>query len=285
MKPSKGFQFTFLAALSWAIAIVITRVVLQNGENALNVAFWIALLSTPYWLFVLFKNFPEFKATIKKNYWILLGIGLVSAVGINLVEPFALKYSPAVNFSLLIRSVIVFTIIFAYLFLGEKITLKKVIIAVLILTGSFFLTTKGQVISLSLGDFFTLTEAALIAFGNNILGKIAVKRLSANLSASASFMVGVPVISLIAFSNNAIAIPKSPLLLIILALSSILLIFFRFRAYQNASASFVTMIFSFTPVMVAFMAVPLLKESMSPIQLIGGVLIILGSIAVEKLKI
>ncbi|MDO8489288.1 MAG: DMT family transporter [Candidatus Omnitrophota bacterium] len=285
MKLSKGFQFTFLAALAWAIAIVTTRIVLQNGENAFNVAFWIAILSTPYWLFILLKNFTEFKKTIRKNYWILLGIGLVSAIGINLVEPFALKYSPAVNFSLLIRSVIVFTIIFAYIFLGEKITVKKIIIAVLILTGSFFLTTKGQSISFSLGDFFTLTEAALIAFGNNILGKIAVKRLSANLSASASFMIGVPVISLIAFSNHAIAIPKTPVLLIILAISSVLLIFFRFRAYQNASASYVTMVFSFTPVMVAFMAIPLLGESMTLVQIIGGILIILGSIAVEKLKI
>lgn len=285
MKLSKGFQFTFLAALSWAITIVITRLVLQDGESALNVAFWIALLSTPYWLFVLSKKTTELKTTIRKNYWIILGIGLVSAIGVNIVEPFALKYSPAVNFSLLIRSVIPFTIVFAYLFLGEKITFKKIIIAVLILAGAFLLTTNGKSISFSMGDLFTLIEAALLALGNNILGKIAVKKLSVDLSSSASFLIGViPIVSIAGF-NKAIAIPKSPILLVLLAAMSILLILFRFRAYQNASASYVTMVFSFTPVMVSFMAIPLLKESMTPIQIIGGVFIILGSIAVEKLKI
>jgi|GEM_PF-1988400 drug/metabolite transporter (DMT)-like permease len=285
MKLSKGFQFTFLAALFWAITIIITRIILKDGENALNVAFWIALLTTPYWLFVLSKKTAEFKAAIRKNYWILIGIGLVSAIGVNLIEPFALKYSPAVNFSLLIRSVILFTIVFAYLFLGEKITVKKVFVSFLILTGAFLLTTDGKAITFSKGDIFTLAEAAMIALGNNVLGKIAVKRMSADLSASGSFLIGVLPITLIAGLNNAIAIPKAPLLLILLAILAILLIVFRFKAYQNASASYVTMIFSFTPVLVSLMAIPLLKEYMTPTQIIGGALIILASISVEKLRI
>lgn len=45
------------------------------------------------------------------------------------------------------------------------------------------------------------------------------------------------------------------------------------------------MIFSFTPVFVSFMAIPLLQETMTPIQIIGGTLIVLAGIAVEKLKI
>lgn len=282
---SKGFQFTFLAALAWAVSIVITKIVLGQGENTYNVAFWVTLLTAPYWLFIFSKNLNEFKIKIRKNYLILLGIGLVSTFGFTIVEVFALKYSPAVNFSLLIRSVILFTIVFAYIFLGEKITAKKLIVAFLILSGAFLLTTNGKSISFSAGDIFTLTEAALIAFGNNILGKIAVSRMSANLSASASFLIGLLPIALIAWFNNAVALPKTPLLFLILALASILLIFFRFRAYQHASASYVTMVFSFTPVLVTFMAIPLLGESMSPVQIAGGGLIILGSIAVEKLNI
>lgn len=285
MRLSKGFQLTFLAALSWSITIVITRIVLQNGENPFNLAFWIASLSAPYWLFIFLKNILEFKSIIKKYYWIFLSTALFSTVGIEIIEPFALKYSPAINYSLLIRSVILFTIVFAYLFLGEKVTVKKIIVAFLILLGAFLLTTGGQSMTFSLGDLFTLTEAALIAMGNNIMGKIAVRRMSADLSASGSFLIGVLPVALIAKFNNAITMPKFPALVILLVITAILLTFFRFRAYQNASASYVTMVFSFTPVFVSFMAIPLLGESMTPIQITGGILMILGSIAVEKLKI
>ncbi|MDO8741529.1 MAG: DMT family transporter [Candidatus Roizmanbacteria bacterium] len=285
MKFSKGFQFTFLAALFWAISIVMARVILRAGENAYNVAFWTTLLASPYWLFVLSKKIPELKTTTKKNYLILLGMGLVSTIGVTITEVFALKYSPAVNYSFLIRSVILFTIIFAYLFLGEKITLKKVIIAILILTGAYFLTTKGQLISFSLGDIFTLTEAALIAFGNNVLGKMATNGMSTDLSASGSFLIGVIPIVLIALFNNAIVFPKSPLLLVSLTIMYILITLLRFRAYKNATASYVTMVFSFTPVFVSLMAIPFLKETMTPIQIVGGILIVIASISVEKLKI
>lgn len=282
---SKGFIYTFLAALFWAISIVIARFVLRSGENAYNVSFWTTILATPYWLYVLFGKRKELKKTTNKDRLVLLGMALVSTVGVGITEVFALKYSPAVNYSFLIRSVILFTILFAYILLGEKITLKKIILATLILVGAYLLTTNGQFISFSLGDIFTLTEAALIALGNNVFGKMATNSMSTDLSASGSFIIGVFPITLIAFLNKAIIIPKSLLLILLLTFGYILITVFRFKAYKNATASYVTMIFSFTPVLVSFMAIPLLGELMTSVQIAGGVLIVLAGIAVEKLKI
>lgn len=54
---------------------------------------------------------------------------------------------------------------------------------------------------------------------------------------------------------------------------------------KYATASYVTMIFSLTPIFVSLMAIPLLKESLAPIQIVGGILIILAGVSVEKLKI
>lgn len=180
---------------------------------------------------------------------------------------------------------ILFTFLFAYIFLGEKLTLKKIILALVILFGAFLLTTKGQKLIFSLGDIFTLTEAALIAFGNTILGKLAVKRMSPNLSASASFFIGVIPLALIALFNRAIYWPKSLALIILLALTYFVLHLLRFRAYQYASAAYLTMMYSLTPVFVSFMAIPILKEVLTPIQIAGGILIVLAGVAVEKLKI
>jgi drug/metabolite transporter (DMT)-like permease len=285
MKLSKGFIFASLASLSWAISIIITRFVLNRGENAYNILFWMIILATPFWLVIFLKNFSEVKRMPSKNYLILLGMALVSTIGVSVVEVFALKYSPALNYSFLIRTVILFTIFFAYIFLKEKLSAKKIILASAILIGAYFLTTKGQLISFTLGDIFTLIEAILIALGNNILGKIATSRMSVNLSASASFLMGILPIVGIAYANNVIAIPKSFMLLMFLTVVNIFLSMLRFRAYKNATASYVTMIFSFTPVFVSFMAVPFLKESLNLIQILGGALIILAGIGVEKLKI
>jgi drug/metabolite transporter (DMT)-like permease len=282
---SKGFIFTFSAALGWAISIVIARFVLRAGENAYNVAFWTTVLATPYWLYILLRKKTELKNITKKDWSLLLGMGLVSTIGVNITEAFALKYSPAMNYSFLIRSVILFTILFAYLFLGEKLTLKKITLAILILTGAYLLTTKGQLIAFTLGDIFTLSEAALIALGNNVFGKMATNRMSTDLSASGSFLIGVVPLALIALMNNAVAIPKSFSLILLLTLIYVILTNLRFNAYKHATASYVTMVFSFTPVFVSFMAIPLLQETMAPIQIAGGVLIVLAGIAVEKLKI
>jgi O-acetylserine/cysteine efflux transporter len=282
---SQKFKFTFLAALSWAISIVMARYIFGLGEDAYNVTFWTTLLATPYWIYILSKQSRELKKSTKQSYLILLGMALISSIGVSITEAFALKYSPAVNYSFLIRTVILFTMVFAYLFLGEKFTLKKVILAVLILFGAYLLTTKGQLIAFTIGDIFTLVEAALIALGNNVFGKMATNRMSANLSASGSFLLGVLPLIIIAWMNHGIAMPKSFILMSLLTIMYILITIFRFEAYKHASATYVTMVFSFTPVLVSFMAIPILKEVLTPVQIVGGVLIVLAGIGVEKLKI
>jgi drug/metabolite transporter (DMT)-like permease len=44
------------------------------------------------------------------------------------------------------------------------------------------------------------------------------------------------------------------------------------------------MIFSFTPVIVSFIAVPVLGESLTFVQIGGGILVVLAGVLVEKLK-
>jgi len=89
----------------------------------------------------------------------------------------------------------------------------------------------------------------------------------------------------IAMLNTTIHIPMLWPLILTIALLDISLSQFMFRAFKYSTASFVTMVMSFTPVLVSFMAIPILKESLTPIEMIGGLLIISSGILVEKLKI
>lgn len=284
MKLSKGFVYTFWAALSWAISIILVRLLMTQGENAYCLIFWTAFLQIPYWLFIISKRTKEFRLLNKKDLLLLATMGLNSSVGVGITEIFALKYSPSVNYSFLIRSVILFTILFAWLFLGEKLTLKKIILSLLILVGSYLLLTNGKIISFSLGDIFTLIEAVLIAV-SNILAKMATNKMSPDLSASTSFLFGIIPLVIIAFLSRGIVVPQNSFFTVLLTIAYILLASLRFKAYKYATASFVTMVFSFTPVFVLLLAIPLLGETLTFWQALGGALIIWAGIAVEKLKI
>lgn len=284
MHLSKGFIYTFLSAVIWAVSIVILRVIMQRGEDAYNVLFWTSALALPFWFFLFIRSKKEITSLEAIDYRILIGMGIISTVLVSITEFLALKYSPAINYAFLIRTVLLFTFLFAYLFLGETFTKKKLILATCMLLGAYFLSTKGRVIALTIGDLFTLAEAALIAFGNNVLGKMATNRMSVNMSSSASSLIGFLPIVCISLVFSSIHVPRELVLIVVLTLLYILLNQLRYTAYSHAKASYVTMIFSFTPVFVSFMAIPLLQESMTPVQILGGILIVSSGILVEKLQ-
>ncbi len=285
MNLSKGFITTFSASFIWAISIVFLRFAMKRGESAYCVLFWITVLTLPFWIYIFLKNKNEAKKATKKDWLILSGMGINNAIFINLTEILALKYSPAMNFAFLNRSVIFFTFLASFFFLKEKLTAKKLILGGLIIFGSYLLITKGQRLSLTLGDIFTLIEAVLIAFGSNVLGKIASYTMSSSFAASGSVLIGVIPAIIMSYFLGGIVLPHSPTIVIILSLLSIIFTGLRFKAYKLVTASFLTMIFSFTPVFVAMMALPLLGESLAPIQVVGGLLIISAGVMVEKLRI
>lgn len=285
MKLRIGFIYALSAAIVWAITIVLYRVVLSNGENPFNLTFWTTVLALPYWLVMVFREQKGFRALQRNDYILLVAMALVSSVGVGLAEVFALSYSPAVNFAFLIRTVTIFTIVFAYLFLREKITREKLILVVLLLIGSYFLATGGSSIRFTRGDLFTILEAILIAFGTNVLGKLSTNRMSANTVSSGRFMISVIPLILLALANTAIVIPNQFLLVLVITFLDFLLAVLIFQGFKHSTATFMTMIMSFTPVFVSFMAFPLLGESLSIMQIFGGALIVLAGILVEKLKI
>ena len=144
----------------------------------------------------------------------LLG-GLISAVGIKVIETFAIKYSQSINYSFLIRTTVIFTVLLEFIFFKNPITKRKIIMSVVILLGTYFFVAQGKSIELSLGDTLTLTEAFFISLGNYILGKYATNMMSSKLSAVGNFFFGlIPLIILCIFAG-IISIPKDPLLVIL----------------------------------------------------------------------
>lgn len=284
-KVNKGLLFAVTSSFLWACSIVNSRYLLSHGEEPLNLTIWIGLAMVIPWAFLFKKHIKAYKALSPKFKLYLVGIGIASSIGINYLQALALANTSAVNFSFLYRTIVVFTIIFAYIFFKEAITVKKWFLTLLILTGSYLLTTGGQVIALTKGDIYTLLMAASAALVANILIKHTVSRMHPDLSGSAISIVSAAALLIFGYLSGSLKLPVNILMILVGAAFSFTLTMARNRAYTFSTASFVTMIFSLTPVFVALLSYPLLGERLSPTEIVGGAIIVGSTFLVEKFKI
>lgn len=143
---NKPLLFTLATSIIWSFSLVNSRYLLVQGENPLNLTVWFLLLSCPLWMLTFKKHRREYFLLSRRIKVLLIFVGVAGSLGINALQSLALANSTAVNFSFLYRTIVIFTIVFAAVFLQEKITKGKLILTVFILLGSFFLTTNGQII-------------------------------------------------------------------------------------------------------------------------------------------
>ncbi len=284
-KLSKGFIFSVGSSFLWACSIINNRFLLLEGENPLNLALWIGIFVTIPWLFLLFKRRDEYFKLAPRYKWLLVTIGIASSIGIQYLQSLALANTSATNFAFLYRTIIIFTIVFAAVFLKEKITRSKWLLATLILIGTYLLASNGQQIVLTKGDVYTLLMSASAALIANVLIKHTISKMHPDLSGAVTQIIATISLLVLAISMGVLQLPHNYGLIIIGSIISFMAVALRNRAYQHASASFVSMLFSLTPLFVTVLSYPLLHERLSGIEIAGGIIIIGATFATEKLKI
>ncbi len=281
----KAFLLSLMAALIWACQIVLFRFQITIGENPYTLALWSTAIELPFWVFMLFKKKSEMTKLTPKILGIFAVIGFGSAIAIGLMENLALANTTATNFAFLIRSVVLFTILFSAIFFKEPITRKKLIMTCTILAGAYFLNIQSGRFTLRLGDIFTLIEAASIAFFTNILIKKMVVKMDADFAAGMQYVAGSFFLAgVLIFQKTPFLLHNIPLLMLYCVLG-ITFARVRNRAFQHATSTFVTMIMSFTPVFTLILSLFLLGEHLTTVQLVGGFLIVITGFMAEFLKI
>ncbi|MEK7571356.1 MAG: DMT family transporter [Patescibacteria group bacterium] len=281
----KGLLFALVAVFFGSIVTVTLRYLFTTGENPLNISAWILLLAAVPWLFLFHKHNKAFTKLSLKNILLLLFIGIAGSVGVNYMQSLALANTSAINFAFLYRTIIVFTIIFAWLFLNEKLTWRKCLLVVIILVGSYLITTDGSTFSLSAGDIYTLIMAAAAAFISNILIKHTMSKMHPDLSGSVTSLVACLSLVILAYTSNVFSIPQHFVFVCLASVCYFALIMLRNRAYVLSTASFVTMIFGLTPLFVTILSVIFLHETIEFIEIIGGILILTSAFFAEKYRV
>lgn len=280
-----AFLLSLSAAFLWACQIVIFRYQITVGENPYTLALWSTAIELPFWSSVLIRKRTEFAKLSLRTVAVFGLIGFGGSIAIGLMENLAIANTTATNFAFLIRTVVLFTILFSALFFKEPITRKKMIMAGTILAGAYFLNIQNGSFNLKLGDIYTLIEAASIAFFTNILVKKLVTRLDPDFTAGATFVAGTIFLAVVLWIQKTPLLLNNVWLLMLYSLCNVVFARIRNRAFQHATSTFVTMIMSFTPVFVLIISSVILGERMTIIQLLGGGLIVLTGFMAEYLKI
>ena len=64
---SKRFLYTVSAALSWAVFILLSRMILRSGQNVYSVLLWVYLCQLPFWIGFLYTKKKEAMRLPKKH--------------------------------------------------------------------------------------------------------------------------------------------------------------------------------------------------------------------------
>jgi len=293
------FFNVFLFSLFWALSIIVNKLAFVDGANPVSYTIQYSFIGFIFTsLLVLPKRHREIRGLPRKILTGLLIANLIHA-GIGAVlSSIGIALTTAVNSGFLLKFPIVTTPIIAYFLIKERLTRSKVMAIVLMLVGSFLISTSGKLIIPNIGDLIIITASIAWSFANVMIRKILRStEVHGDVVAFLRPVAGIPFIVLTVFissffPNSILAIFNVDIFdvthikyLIINGLLVALLTIYLNRTLKVAAASYLAMMSMMTPVFVSIFALSLLGEGFAPVQIVGAVIIILSGVATHYIRV
>ena len=228
-----------------------------------------------------FTKRKAIKLTNREKFLIILsgilGTGLSGLIGL-----LGLQMSTSINYGFLIKTSVVFTVIFSLPVLKEPINRNKVSYLAVLLLGTYLLSTAGTSLVPHSGDTLILLAAGCIGASAVLLRRVAKRNIDPEFITFIRILSGAIVIVSIAFfvQGRIFELEFLPYIAM-LSVLQVLIIAMWARTLSVASASYGTMMSMSTPLIVVLLAYPLFGEKMNITQLIGGGLIIFGGVMTQ----
>ena len=279
-KDSFGHVLALITILIWGTTFISTKILLItfSAEEILAYRFFTALLI----LLVIYpKNFKVLK--IKEEIlFCLLGITGVSFY--FWTENLALKYTYASNVGLILSAIPIFTALLAHFTRkDEKITFNLILGFIVAMVGIFIVIYNGKAMKLnSLGDFMAIISAILFSIYSILIKKVSYK-YNQLFVVRKTFFYGILTMLPIMFVSKVHMIKVSNLnmeivlnMLFLSVFASVLCFVMWNKAISLIGSVKTTNYIYFVPLITILSSAIFLKEKISLLMLIGGVLIITG---------
>jgi drug/metabolite transporter (DMT)-like permease len=288
MSPRAGALF---AVVVWGISFVATkRVVTEIAPTTLLVCR--AVLGTAL-LLAMLKARGQDLVPPRDTWRALFVMGLVGIVVHGLLQAYALTLTSAVNTGWLVGLTPVWSAILAAVTLSERMGAKKVAGLVLGFLGAALVVTQGKLSAGTLqlphtrGDLLVLASTLNWAL-YSVLGHAVIRRLGPTRATAGAFSTGLLLLLPLFIASagwrdfgQLTAVGWACLLFLGIACSGLGYLFW-YAALEKMEATKVAVLLYLEPVVTLLAAVVLLGETVHPLTIAGGLLLLAGVVIVQR---
>ncbi len=218
-----------------------------------------------------------------KDFQILAFVILCGSIIAPVLLLNGLNQTTAINSSLLLNAEALFTVVIAFVFLNERCNKKEYVGILLLLVGVIFVTTNGAFQNIAFSEYLLgnlLIIGACFFWGiDNNLSKFLSKKRDIVLVTGLKCLVGGLALLGIAFLfgfSFSIPLISVPYILFVGAFSVAFSILFFLFALRKIGSMRTGVIFSLSSLFGAVLAFAVLTEAFTVIQVIAGLVMILG---------
>jgi drug/metabolite transporter (DMT)-like permease len=191
-----GIGLVNVATLTWASNMTLGRW-LRDDIGPLTLAASRFLIATVL-LFLLLRRQPQEERRLKRDKWLLLSMALSGVVIFTPALYLGLQHTTTVNATLIIGTAPLITGLLATLFIGEPMSGRQVVSAVLGLLGIVVLISGGRIrfweaLTGNIGDLIVLGAMNLWAI-YSVLSRRVMRRRSALSTSAFSALLGLPLL-------------------------------------------------------------------------------------------
>jgi drug/metabolite transporter (DMT)-like permease len=274
----------------WAFAFPFIKIGLEE-LSPVNLTIMRLFTVCAIFLLIMIVAPKKFSKLHKKDIIPLFLLGFVGVVIYHLGLNYGEQYISASAASLIIATIPIFTVIFAILVLKEKLT-KKIMVGIpLSLCGVVIISltgTSGSPFEITyLSAAFAILVAALVGAGYTIAGKKMLQRYSALSLTVYAFLFGC--LGLLPFFSPSLITQTAAMtwhgwgaILFLAILPTVVGYVLWYVALEIKTASEISVFLYFVPVLSTIISYFLFHESITVLFLVGGTLVLLGLIIVNK---
>jgi len=273
-----------ITVVFWAFAFPLIKIGLEE-LSPVNLTI-IRLLIACILFLILFVIFPKRFSTLQKKDIIpIFLLGFLGIVIYHLGLNYGEQYISASIASLIIATIPIFVVIFAMIFLKEKITRYVAFGVILALIGVLIISIFGKsILSLEIrytSGLFTVVIASIVGAGYTVAGKKMLTRYSPISLTAYAFLLGslglIPFLNVSFFEEISNLSIKGWAVLIFLGIfPTVISYVLWYIALEVKSASRLGVYLYFVPILSTILSVILLDEKITLFFIIGGILVIIG---------
>lgn len=266
-----------LATVIWGTTFIIVKLIVDDVNPVAVNAWRFLIAAVVMWLVLRFKRLP-----VLENWRYGLVLGVILWVIFH-TQTIGLKYTSATNAALLTGLFVLFTPLLGRILFKHRFGVARVLACIVAMIGLWLLT--GGLKDFNVGDLLNIVTALAVAFQILYVDRYA-KRIENRLALNFQQLAIVSALSFLSaliFDDSLTVLQNDAWLVLgyLAVFATVLTLSIQLVAQRYTSPLKTTLIFSLEPVFAALFAWWWGGEVLTPVKMMGGVLIILATACSE----